>query len=513
MQPALSFRSNGGPGTGSPLPPEPPPPPSLATRAARGALWTVISSIGGRAIGVLGTLMMTRFLAPDQIGEVSDATIIAMTANWVTVWGFGQYAVVKGRGADADEVTWHATVAYVVLGALSLGLVSLFGGRLAPFFDAPHAAAYIPGMALAMYLRRLAAMPERVLTRQMQFRASGVSSAAGEMTYTVTALFLAGVLRWGGWSIVAANVVQSLVMLIILVRAAGLASWAVPRKLHWHRFKDMLRFGLPLGIQNIAHNASRYWDNLAISHFFGPGATGAYNLAYNLADIPAIQVGEQIALVLMPSMAALPRERRPRALERSTALLSLIIFPLAIGLGLVAYPLIALILPSNGWQEVAPLLAVLACLSVFRPITWVLSAYLEAESKTNRLMILELAKLALLIGGIIALQSFGVRIASGAVGIAFGATAIAGIALVMREGPSPRRLALSFLQPLAACGVMAAVVWGVRAALIATGLDHPAVLLIAMIAAGGGAYVAAALVLCRATARDLVGLVKQALRR
>ena len=62
----------------------------------------------------------------------------------------------------------------------------------------------------------------------------------------------------------------------------------------------MLRFGLPLGIQGIAHRRSRYWDNLAISHYFGPAATGAYNMAYNLADIPAIQVGEQIALVLMP---------------------------------------------------------------------------------------------------------------------------------------------------------------------------------------------------------------------
>src|SRR5262245_54586823 len=119
---------------------------SLARKAARGALWTVITSMGGRAIGVRGTRVMTRFLVPDQIGEVSDATIIAMTANWITIWGFGQYAVVKGRGAAATEVTWHATLGYLVLGALSLGVVALFGGRLTPFFDAPHAAAYIPGM-------------------------------------------------------------------------------------------------------------------------------------------------------------------------------------------------------------------------------------------------------------------------------------------------------------------------------------------------------------------------------
>jgi PST family polysaccharide transporter len=476
---------------------------SLADKAARGALWTVISSIGGRVIGVLGTLVMTRFLHPSQIGEVNDAAILAMTANWFTIWGFGQYSVVKGRGADSVEVTWHAVVAYAVLGTISLGLVALLGGRMASFFQAPHAAAYIPGMALAVYIRRYGAIPERVLNRNLKFGATGMASVCGELTYTVVALTLAA-FGYGGWSIVIANIVQSSVMVGILIRAAGLASWATPA-----RFKDMIRFGVPLGIQSAAHGASRYWDNLAISHFFGPGLAGAYNMAYNLADIPAIQVGEQIALVLMPSMASLPPERRPRVLERSTALLSLIIFPLAIGLGLIAHPLIALILPANDWQQVAPLLAILACLSVFRPITWVLSAYLEAESKTGRLMFLELGKIVLLIGGIIVLQPFGLEVASGAVGLAFGATAIAGVALVMREGPSPRRLLAGFVQPLAACAVMSAVALGVRAALASAGLTQPGLVLVAMMTTGAIAYVGAALVFCRATAVDLIGLMRQ----
>lgn len=418
----------------------------------------------------------------------------------------------KGRGDVATEVRWHATVAYVVLGVVALGAVALFGGRLTPLFDAPHAATYVPGMALAIFIRRIGAMPERILTQQMKFRASGMSLALGELTYTVTALALAlnGV---GGMSIVIANIVQSVVVVAILVRAAGFASWATPAKLRWARYRDMLKFGLPLGVQGIAHQASRYWDNLAISHYFGTGAVGAYNMAYNLADIPAIQIGEQIALVLMPSMAELPQDRRPRALERSTAMLSLIIFPLAVGLGVVAYPLIDLILPSNEWQLVAPLLTVLACLSVFRPITWVLSAYMEAESKTNRLMILEIAKVVLLIAGIVAFQSFGPRAAAAAVGIAFGLTAVAGVAMVMREGPSPRRLLVGFFQPLVCCAIMGAVTFGVHELLVDIGWTHPAVRLVAMIVTGAIAYVASALVICRETAKDLLDLLRKALKR
>src|SRR5256885_1345948 len=182
---------------------------SLAHKAARGALWTVISSMGGRAVGVFGTLVMTRFLNPQAIGEVSDATILCMTANWITIWGFGQYTVVKVRGDATVEVTWHATVFYVVLGAISIGLVALFGGRLTPLLDAPHAAVYVPGMALAAFIRRLGAMPERILTKQMNFRPSGMALALGETVYTATALSLAAghafTDDWAGMPIVAGN--------------------------------------------------------------------------------------------------------------------------------------------------------------------------------------------------------------------------------------------------------------------------------------------------------------------
>lgn len=495
---------------------------SLAHKAARGALWTIVSSMGGRAVGVLGTLVMTRFLHPHQIGEVAAATVLAMTANWITIWGFGQYTVVKGRGADAAEVTWHATVSYAVLGAISLGLMALFGGRLTSLFGAPAAAVYVPGMALALYIQRLGAVPERVLTRQLKFRPSGTALVVGETTYTVVSLTLAA-MGYGGMAIVLGKIAQSCVAVAVLWRAAGFASWATPTRLSGKRFKDMLAYGVPLAIQNISNQASRYWDRLAISWYFGTGATGAYNMAYNLADIPAVQVGEQIALVLMPSMAALPPERRPRALERATALLSLIVFPLAVGLGLVAQPLIALILPDNRWQEVAPLLAVLACLSVFRPITWVLSAYFEAESKTNRLMLLEVGKLAVLLGGIAALSRFGVYASASAVGIAFGASALAGVLLVTRvgvgggvagsEGPSARRLAAGFAQPLAACAVMAAAALGARALMQAAGVVHDAAQLAVMIGVGAVAYVGAALVICRESARDLIDLGRKALLR
>ena len=58
------------------------------------------------------------------------------------------------------------------------------------------------------------------------------------------------------------------------------------------------RFGAPVSLGQTINFAIRRWDNLVVSSLHGPAAVGAYNLAYNLADIPAVQIGEQVTEAL-----------------------------------------------------------------------------------------------------------------------------------------------------------------------------------------------------------------------
>lgn len=484
---------------------------SLAAKAARGAAWTILSSVGGRAIGVIGTLIITRFLAPSEVGEVGTAAIIVTSVNWLTTLGFGQYVIVRGRTEPGPEPIWHATVASYVLGVIALGLVALFADQVGALVRSKDAALYIPGMALAVGIRRASAVAEKVLVRKLKFRAVGMTLTLGELAYAITTVSFA-THGYGAMSVVYGNIAQYTIVSAIIFSALKLSEWATPTKLSWDRFRDMFRFGAPLAMESIAHNAARYWDNLAIRRIFGDTATGLYNLAYNLADVPAVHIGEQIGSVLLPSLASMPPERRPAAFERATALLSLIIFPLACGLGAVSNTLVRLTL-SEEWQDVAPLLTVLAVLSVFRPVGWVVSSYLQAQERNRPLMFLEIGKVIVLIGGIYALSPWGVRASACAVGFAFGLHTLAGISLVLRNGPSPRALLSGFLRPLIACGVMSGAVLAIRLTAEQYGLHHPGVLLAIEVTVGAVIYVPTAYMLCNKTSRDLLSLVKQVVRR
>ncbi len=483
---------------------------SVGKRAASGALWSVASSVGARIVGLIGTLYMTRLLAPEVVGEVAAAMVLAQTANWLSNWGFNQYMIV--RGPESPAATYHAAMTNWGFAVVGLTIAAFLGPTFEPVFNAPHLSGYLPGLVLSVFIRRFGAVPDKILARELRFRELAIANGAGELMFTATALSLAGLTSLGGDAIVIGNIVQSTITTGLILRYTGFG-WLARSPWQWSRFTEIMKFGIPAGVSQVFNFASRYWDNLLFTRFFGTGVAGMYNMAYNLADIPAVQFGEQMSGVLLPAMASLDPAQRKAAVVRSTGLMALAVFPLAVGLGAVADSLIALIL-SDEWQGVAPLLTVLSVLSVVRPMAWGVSSYLASYGRNRTVMILEAVKVTLLFGCIIGFQRWGAQWAAGAVGVAFGAHSLITIGVVIKTDRIPAAPMLgAFLRPLAACAVMAAAVLGARHGLHAVGLTRPLFLVPIEIAVGVLAYVPAAFVFARPIARDFVAQLKRALRR
>jgi PST family polysaccharide transporter len=237
-----------------------------------------------------------------------------------------------------------------------------------------------------------------------------------------------------------------------------------------------------------------------------------YNLAYNLADVPAIQVGEQIGDVLLPSFARMDVARRPSALVRSMTLLALVVFPLAIGLGVVAPTLIAALFDAH-WRPVGPMLIVLSALSVTRPIGWTIASYLQARQMPRAILGLELLKLLVILLALVTLGRIGPLWACGAVGVAFGAHALASLYVVRRLDGIPLGRMLANLGPvLMACALMAVAVLGARWLVTVCGGAPIFIRLAIEISIGGLSYPVALWLFVRDDSRELVARIMDALR-
>lgn len=482
---------------------------SLGYKAALGAMWTITSSIGSRAVGLASTLVLTRFIEPSAFGAVSVASVILLTVNSVSTLGVGHYLVAFPKAGR--DVAFHASVIYLSAAALAVACACALAAPLGAWFGEPGVTEYIPWFAAGIACQRIGGIPTRLLVRDMRFRVIGLSQVAGEFTYAASALLLA-FNQFGAMSLVVAALGRDILVAAIVTFSVNFADWLTPVRLRLEEVKKLLRFGLPFGGSAVLDIGSRRWDNLMFAALFGTDAAGRYSLAYNLADVPAAQVGEHIGDVLLPSFSRMtdPEERK-RGLVRAGGLLALLVFPLAVGLGAVAATLVETLFDAK-WQGIAPLLMVLSVLSVVRPLGWLLSSYLLAGARTGQIFALQAIKALGIVGFIALLSPMGELAACAAVGLAFGAHALAAALLVRRaDNISPTDLIGPMLRPLLACVPLAAAVWGVRYlvpsdlnALLRLGLE---------IGAGAAAYVATAFWVARNHASELIRLARGALSK
>lgn len=493
-------------------PPEPPaesppksPPPgstSLTARTIRGAAWTLSTSLGSRVIGLVGTLLLVRFVTPAEVGEVTVAMTVTVTAFGVTSLGVGVYLLANRNLTRAE--TFHATCWFLATGIAAQAIVWALSGPIGAWFDAPNLGHFMPLYVLSAVLDRITFLPERMLIRQLRFRWKSLSQATSELVYTALALTLAW-LGFGAMSLAWAYLARAGLRFVALVPAVHWREWLEPHRLRARTFREIIHSGVGVSLAQIATFLMRRWDNLLISRYFGNEAMGKYNYAYNLADTPAVAIGEQVSDVVAASFPHAEGAKRQAALIRACTMISLIMFPLAFGLGAVADSVEQAFF-NQKWAGVGTMLMFLSILSAPRPMAQILQSYFFAGQRRRVVAWIEWLSLGVMMGGIATIGQFGILWACGAVGATFLLRTLALLWAVKRlDGIALRRFLVPLLRPLIACFAMVAAILVVRPALHAVA---PIVRLFVEVGLGAAVYLAGARLIFRATAREFLGLVR-----
>ena len=480
---------------------------SHVMKVAQSVSWNIATGLGSRAIGLIGTLVLARFIAPAEYGEVSAATITIMTAGYLTNLQFGQYIIMKGY--KEPGIAFHAAVCHVSLGWAAI--IVAFMGRdfLGPWLGSPAMGRFMGGFALASAMDLVSIVPEKTLARDLRFRSIALTKGVGELLHTVVSLLLVTTL--GGMALVAGAIGRSaLIMTVFLIKSDRV--WMRPVPWSWRTIREMLKYSSPLALANMTDFATSRWDNLLIGKFHGSGAMGAYNLAYNLSGTSTFGVAEHIADVLFPSFARLEARQRGQALVRALSAMAFIVFPLGLGFGVVSSKVVGVAFNAE-WAIIAPMLAVLSLYAAISPPAWTFRAFYKAQGRTSFVMIAGMVRLTLMLAGIATVGRLGPLWACAAVDVAF----VAHFVLMWSglRGSYPQLMwptARAVLQAFASCAPMIAAV------LLTQWVERlfvplpPAGALCLEIPVGVLGFVAGAALFARATALDLIGLARNLVR-
>jgi lipopolysaccharide/colanic/teichoic acid biosynthesis glycosyltransferase/O-antigen/teichoic acid export membrane protein len=337
---------------------------SLGGQVVSGIKWSAVAYYSDSILRLGISILLARLLSPTEFGLIALATSVVGILALVQESGLSA-ALVQHRGALDPAATAALYLTFSAGVALSLA-TWITAPWIASYLDQPALASVLAPLSLLFLLHGLAHAPKAILQREMAFRALAAVRLAGTLAYgaIATGLAFAG---YGVWSLVAATLLAEATL------TAG--CWLVcpwrPRsaRFDWHAARELSDFGRHILGANVLSLARERLPVLVIGKLLGAELVGLYWMAQRWAALPVEGVTFVVARVSYPVYARLrdDPQRFTRAYTLTLQAILLLAAPAAIGLCLVAEPLVAALYDPR-WQGAGTLLAILSFYGLFHAI-------------------------------------------------------------------------------------------------------------------------------------------------
>lgn len=327
---------------------------SLTQSAVKGFGWNLSGSLVRYGAGFVINIILARLLGPEPFGQVALATIIISIGNLIVDSGLNA-GLVQKKELEKNDIKYVFTV-QMLLGIFIYLLIVFLAPLIAKLFGENEIIPVLRVLSFTIVLQAASQTSLGLLKRNLLFKRI---QQAVIISYLIGYLLVGVPLAFSGkgvWSLVAAQLVQSFINLLIVYTGAK-----HPIAFSLHDNNKISRFGINILGANIANWIISNLDSALIGRYFGSPTLGLYNRAMSLAFTPVGIVVTASQGVLFSASARLQdsTETVRKAFLRIFGLFSEILVPFSICISITAGPIIELAYGSK-WSEAVPFMKVLA---------------------------------------------------------------------------------------------------------------------------------------------------------
>jgi PST family polysaccharide transporter len=325
---------------------------SVKRKAIHGILWTGLAKASMQGVIFIIMLVLARLLSPEDFGIVGMAAIVTVAISLVNDRGLGT-AIIQKNTLSEDH---YATVFW---GGIGFSLLLLAGTVLvsvpmALFFKNPAVQAVVAVQGIGFVIGSLGIVQKSILNKDLEFKKLAVAEVAASLVSGMISIGLA-LMRFGVWSLVIGALVRDAVNVALVWIYC---SWRPRLFFSWKQFHELFAFSAKVLGNDVASYAVANIDVLMIGRLLGTEALGYYTLALNLVKIPVARLSGVVSKVAFPAFSAIQDDMKKlrKGFLKSSAMLSMILFPLLLGLGLYAEEFIRIFMGAKWLPMAMPLI-------------------------------------------------------------------------------------------------------------------------------------------------------------
>jgi O-antigen/teichoic acid export membrane protein len=346
----------------------------------RGVAWTASIKWLTQVVTWGMTVIVARYLSPSDYGLIWMAAIYINLFTLFSEFGIGT-AIVTMQDLTDNQVSQLNTLS-LFLGLLGFIISAAAAIPLGKFFHAPNLPLIVVVMSGGFIVSGIRTVPYALLQKELRFKLLALIEASQGIIQAVITLVLA-YLGFGYWALVLGSLSFSITptILVLFWRRQGVA---VPRL---SSIRKAVHYSRHIVIGRLCWASFNDSDFIIAGRVLGDALLGAYTLAWTLAHTPLEKLTTLVNRVSPSVFAKIQNE--PDALRRYlrniTGGMSLIIFPVTIGIALVAPEFVPVVLGPK-WSGVIVPLELLALHALFRSNVILLTPLLNVIGEERLVM-------------------------------------------------------------------------------------------------------------------------------
>lgn len=327
---------------------------SLKSKTVSGVLWSAIERFSLQGVQFIINVLMARLLLPSDYGMIGMLAVFLQISQTFIDSGFSDALVQKKDRTETDL----STVFYfnIVISVLLYLLLFIGAPFIAQFYHMPELTLVTRIVMLNLIFSSFAAVPKIILVIKIDFKTQSKISLISAVVSGGIGITMA-YKGYGVWSLVFQSLLN---ILLITFLSFYYINWRPLKTFSKDSFQNLFSFGSKLLFSRLIHALYYNLYAIVIGRRYSSAELGYYTRAEQFAIFPSGNINAIISRVTFPILSSIQDddERLASAYRKYIKLASFLIFPLMIGLAVLAKPLIILLLTEK-WIMTVVLLQIL----------------------------------------------------------------------------------------------------------------------------------------------------------
>jgi len=377
----------------------------LGQKTVKGVFWSSIERFSSQIVFFLVTLVLARYLTPDDFGLIGMLTVFLAVAQSLVDSGFSLALIRKQNRDNVD----NSTIFYfnIVTSLFVYLLLYAIAPWVASFFHEPQLTAVMRVLCVIVIIDSFAIIQRVQFAAAVNFRSQAKATAIAATLAGIVGITLA-VKGAGVWSIVCQLLLNSAFNTILLWH---FSSWRPLWIFSWKSFKELYLFGFNLMIVGLIETIYQNSYQIFIGRFFSTASLGHFTQAKTIANFPSANISGIIGRVTYPIMSKIQddNKRLSDVYRQLARMIAFGVFPMMCGLAALSFPTIQVLIGSQ-WHFAAILMVPLSFSFMFYPIHAINMNVLQVKGKSKLYLKSEMIKKVISIAFLIGTIPFGIVI-------------------------------------------------------------------------------------------------------